>query len=197
MKPLLFCCLSLPMILMGGKSAMAQAEEAPKEAPKAAPAKQVPNPGRLEIQVTSGEKVKTFDHPSKATKEISQAVTRDKRAKEGEEPVFEAVMTLNDQTFTFTEPERALEACKALTNAMRELPRLKMGLGDLGEIPEPAPDTQPMPNAQGTKPTPPKNQAAAMAIVRQRINLALQRQMLGTGAAASACGFPISLRCNA
>jgi hypothetical protein len=185
MKTLLVAGCSLGL-LMGSCSAFAQDEEAPKPPP----AKQGPDPGHLEIVVTSGEKVKTFEHPSKAIKDISQAVTRQKRAKEGEEPLFEAQMTLNDQRFTFTDPTEALEACKALTNAMRELPRLKMGLGDLGEIPEAAAEVPTQQPGTTTKPMGPRNQAAAMAEVRRRINLALQRQVVGTGSGGISIRYP-------
>ena len=102
---------------------------------KPVPMKQVPTPGRFEMEVTSGEHKRSYAHPSKAISEIARAIGRAKRAKEGEAPAFEAAITLNDQLFTFNDPEAALEACKAMTAAMRDLPKLKMGLGDLGEIP--------------------------------------------------------------
>jgi hypothetical protein len=178
MKPLLLCFLSIGLLFVPGVSAQVQEEEAPKPAP----AKTGPDPGKLEIQVTSGDKSKTYEHPSKAISDISRAVTRAKRAKEGEALVFESAIHLNEQVFTFTDPEAALEACKALSTAMRELPKLKMGLGDLGAIPEAKPEeTNPMPNATGNRPMAPRNQAAAMQEVRRRINIALQRQMVGSG----------------
>lgn len=178
MKTLLLSTVSLGLLLMMDRPA-ARAED---EAPNAAPMKQVPTPGRLEIEVTAGERVKSFTHPSKALSEIGRALSRAKRAKEGEEPAFEAALTLNDQLFTFSDPEAALEACKALALAMRDLPKLKMGLGDLGDIPEVKPEDQPQPGAPtNTKPMGARSRAAAMAEVRRRINLALQRQMLGAG----------------
>ena len=139
---------------------------------KTVPMKQVPTPGRFEIQVTSGDREKTFDHPSRALSEIGRAVSRAKRAKEGEEPIFEAVLTLNDQTFTFNDPDGALEACKGVIAAMRDLPKLKMGLGDLGEIPEVKPDQQAAANPM----TAGKSQAARVAEVRRRIQMALRKQ---------------------
>lgn len=176
MKTILLCCLSVGLLFLPGSLAWGQEEEAPK----AVPAKQGPDPGKLEIHVTSGEKSKTYEHPSKAMSDIARAASRAKKAKEGEEQVFEAAFHVNDQVFTFSDPEAAQEACKALSSAMRELPRLRMGLGDLGEIPETAPETEPMPNGT-TKPMGPISPAAAKAEVRRRINLALRRQIVGTG----------------
>ena len=167
------------------------AVRAQDDAAKPAPMKPVPTPGKLEIEVTAGDKTETYEHPSKALRDIGRAVSRTKRAKEGEEPVFEAVITLNDQVFNFSDPEAALEACKALAGALRDLPKLKMGLGDLGEIPEVKPEDQPQQGQpQTTKPKGPPSRAAAMAIVRQRINAALQRQMIGTGSSGAGLRIP-------
>lgn len=189
MKTILLCCLSAGMLFLFESRAYCQEEAAPK----AAPAKTGPDPGKLEIQVTSGDKSKTYEHPSKAMTDISRAVSRAKKAKEGEEPAFEAAIHLNDQVFTFTEPDAALEACKSLSLAMRELPKLKMGLGDLGAIPEAAAEANPMPNGT-TRPAAPKNQAAAMAEVRRRINNALQQQIVGTGRGGVSINYPTPQR---
>jgi hypothetical protein len=187
MKTILFGCLSVGLLFLPGSLTLGQEEEAPK----AAPAKTGPDPGKLEIQVTSGDKSKTYEHPSKALTDISRAAARAKKAKEGEEPAFQAEIHLNEQVFTFTDPEAAQEACKALSTAMRELPKLKMGLGDLGAIPEAAAaETTPMPNATGNRPMAPKNQAAATAEVRRRINAALQRQLVGTGGGGVSIRYP-------
>jgi hypothetical protein len=192
MKPILFFCVSLGLLWNRNYPTLGADEDPPKAAPtkqvptkqvptKQVPTKQVPQPGRFEISVTSGDKVKSFPHPAKALTEISRAVARAKQAKEGEAPAFEAALTLNDQMFTFSDPEAALDACKALSTAMRDLPKLRMGLGDLGEIPEAKPETQPQPPGTTKQPTGAKSNAAAMAEVRRRINLALQRQMVGSG----------------
>lgn len=186
MKTLLLGCLSVGLILLPGSWTLGQEEDAPK----AAPAKTGPDPGNLEIQVTSAGKSKSYEHPSKALMDIARAAARIKKAKEGDDISFEAAIHLNDQVFTFTDPEAAQEACKALTTAMRELPKLKMGLGDLGAIPEAAAETTPMPNATGNRPTAPKNQAAAMAEVRRRINVALQQQLVGTGRGGVSIRYP-------
>ncbi|MCA9070999.1 MAG: hypothetical protein KDA84_18860 [Planctomycetaceae bacterium] len=150
------------------------------ETPKAAPMKQVPTEGTFEIKVTTGDREHTYSHPSKALTDIGRAVARAKRAKEGETVDFEAELTLNDQVFTFTNPEAAFEACRTLTNAMRELPKMRMGLGDLGEIPEVKKEEQPAADA-GNQPMTAKSRAAAVAEVRRRINLALRKQMAGSG----------------
>lgn len=171
MKTLLPAALTLCLCF----SANSPTVSAQDDAAKAVPMKQVPTPGRFEIQVTSGDREKTFSHPSKALSEIGRAVSRAKRAKEGEEPIFEAVLTLNDQTFTFNDPEGALEACKGVIGAMRDLPKLKMGLGDLGEIPEVEADQQPAVNPMPKG----KSKAAAVAEVRRRIQIAMRKQMAG------------------
>src|SRR5690606_2656969 len=87
--------------------------------------------------------------------------------------------------------EAAQEACKALANAMRELPKLRMGLGDLGEIPEVKPEDKPQPMATPTgKPMGKISPAAARQIVRQRINAAIQQKMIGTGSGGASIRIP-------
>ncbi len=175
MKSFLRCSLCLSVLLTGAASAVF-GQDAEKPSPKAAPMKQVPTPGRFEIEVSAGEHKRSYNHPSKAISEVARALGRAKRAKEGEAPAFEAAITLNDQAFTFTNPETALEACKALTATMRDLPKLRMGLGDLGEIPEVKPEDNP-----ANQPGAAKSPAAAMMEVRRRIQMALQKQMSGGG----------------
>lgn len=176
MRTFLLSSLTCSLILTAAHSPLL----AQGDPPKAAPMKQVPTEGTFEIQVTNGERESTYSHPAKALTDINRAVSRAKRAKEGEEIAFEAVLTLNDQVFTFSDPEAAFEACRTLTNAMRELPKLRMGLGDLGEIPEVQKEEQPAANPTN-QPMAPKSRAAAIAEVRRRINLALQKQMAGGG----------------
>ncbi len=170
MKTCLFSVLSFSVLWIGPGLLAAQEKPAAPQPPM----KLVPTPGRFDLKVTSGDREKSFTHPAKAVSEISRALSRLKRTKDGEAPVFEAVFTLNDQAFTFSDPEAALEACKALTNTMRDLPKLKMGLGDLGTIPEVKAEDIPAP-AAGT----PKSQAAAVAEVKRRIQMALQKQLGG------------------
>ncbi len=176
MKTLLFFAVMFGLALSADLSPV----WAQDEAPQAAPMKQAPTPGKLEIQITSDDKTESFDHPGKAIRDLGRAISRAKRAKEGEEPAFEAVFTLNDQVFTFGDPEAALGAAKALITALRELPRLRMGLGDLDEIPELKLEDQQEQQQQPAANQKPKGQisrAAAIAEVRRRINVALQRQM--------------------
>lgn len=176
MRTFLLSSLTIGLMLAVAPSPVLAEDEAPKAAPK----KQVPTEGVFEIQVASGEREHTYSHPSKALSEIGRAVSRAKRAKEGEAPAFEAVLTLNDQVYTFSDPEAAFDACRTLVNAMRELPKMRMGLGDLGEIPEVKKED--LAAASPTnQPKAPRSRAAAEAEVRRRINIALQRQMAGGG----------------
>ncbi len=184
MKSILLCCLFFGLMfspvvrpVQGANDPLKAVDPfktAGKKQPplKQAPVKYVPQPGRFEIKVTMGDKVKSFPHPAKALSEIIRAVGRAKKAKEGDAPAFEAALTLNDQVFTFGNPEAALEACKTLSTAMRSLPKLKMGLGDLGEIPAVKPEDQAAAGPMGQA-----KQIAGMMVVRQRIQVALQRQM--------------------
>jgi hypothetical protein len=182
MKSILLFNISLAMLLSINGGPIHGQDDTPKAAPaKQAPVKQIPQPGKLEITVTSGDKEKSYTHPAKALPDINRALSRAKRAKEGEEPIFETAITLNEQLFTFSDPEAALEACKGLAAAMRDLPKLRMGLGDLGEIPEVKPEEQPAAAGNSDQPKPALSPAAAQAEVRRRINAALQRQMIGTG----------------
>ena len=170
MKTSTFRWLMTGLVLLGiTLPSWADEEPAAKEPPKKE-APKVPDKGKFEIEVTSGERAKTFDHPSQALSEIARAVARAKRAKDGETPLFEAVMTLNEQVFKFSDPEAAQEACKAVTTALRELPKLRMGLGDLGEIPDVNPEDA---NPTG------RTKAQAVAEVRRRIQVALRQQLSG------------------
>lgn len=171
MKTFLFAALSLSLLTTGLHAPLFAQDAAQTKADK-----QVPTPGRFEIHVASGDREKSFEHPSKALSEIGRALSRARRAREGEEPTFEAALTLNEQRFTFNAPEAALEACKDLGLAMRELAKLRMGLGDLGEIPEVKSDEQP----QAANPMPKgQSKAARVAEVRRRIQIALRKQMTG------------------
>ncbi len=178
MKTMLRCGLGLSLLLVATPPAV-HAQDAAKPEAKPIPMKQVPTPGRFEMEVSSGEHKRTYSHPSKAISEIARAVGRAKRAKEGEAPAFEAAITLNDQQFTFSDPAAALEVCKALTAAMRDLPKLRMGLGDLGEIPEVKPEEAQA--AAANQQAAAKTKAAAMMEVRRRIQMALRKQMMGGG----------------
>lgn len=179
MRTFLLSSLALSLMLTVAPSLALAQGDAPKGTPKAVPMKQVPTKGVFEIKVSSGEREHTYSHPSKALTDINRAVSRAKRAKEGEEPFFQADLTLNDQVFTFSDPEAAFGACRTLTNAMKELPKMRMGLGDLGGIPEMKKEDKPA--APSGQPMTPKSRAAAVAEVRRRINMALRKQLGGSG----------------
>jgi hypothetical protein len=135
--------------------------------------KQGPNEGQFEITISTDGDTKTYDAPGKAVSLLRRAVSAQKRAPEGEEPLFSAVITLNGTGYEFTDAAAAQYACQVVTQAARQLSAIRMGLGDIGPLPEIDPELAAEKLQEGMKPTP----AQAMMIVRQRIMAAMNQEM--------------------
>jgi hypothetical protein len=131
--------------------------------------KQGPNAGQFEIAITTDGETRTYDAPSKAIASLRRAVSQQKRTREGETPDFTAVITLNGTAYEFTDATDAQSACQSVTLATRQLATIRMGLGDIGPLPQLDPQLAAQTAQQDMKPTP----AQAMMIVRQRIMLAM------------------------
>jgi hypothetical protein len=157
----LLVCLVVP-------PGFAQDEPAEKEEKKG------PNKGTLEITVVSGEKEKTYDTPLKPMSDLRRAVSKFKRLKEGEVSDFSATITLNGTGYQFDDPSDAQNACQALTNASRRLAAVRLGLGDIGEIPSFDPNAAALPAAAA----PPTNPAQVKALIQRRVMQALYQQMM-------------------
>lgn len=147
-----------------------QDAEKPSPDAKKTPVKKGPNRGTFECTITAGDKTKTFDTPSKAMTEARRSVSRQKRSKDGVD--FTASLKLNGTEYTFSDPKSAMDACSALLQANRRLLKLRMGLGDIGDIP--AFDPAKVPGADSAK---------NAAEVRRRIQAALQKSSGGGGGA--------------
>ncbi len=140
------------------------------------PEKKGPNKGTLEITVNIDDREKSYDSPIRAMTELRRAESKFQRLKSGESMTFSCIVNLNETEYEFNEPPAAREACQALMMASRRLSAIRKGLGDVGTIPEY--DAEAEKNPDDADATPQVSPAQAIAIVRQRINIALYQQLM-------------------
>lgn len=88
-------------------------------------------------EVKLDESTDDFDSPSRALTMLGRAVAAQKRSKSEKDKVaFEATIEFEKNRRTFADAADALEACKALGEAIRDLKKAGISADELGDIPD-------------------------------------------------------------